>query len=251
MEFLAEGLERLGMSGEAIENGLKNLGEEATERIKLLTTRESGLNFGTNMGERGAIDGPSITATAERGANITVQNNIQILVINNAEREGLSTALAKVASEPLLPEGIKALNKLSTTVLEQADEIAKLKTALLKPPSGLVTEFFTGVKNNWGALLVSGVTIAVVTVWLANGGSLSDLIDAVGNVLDDTGKNLIGAIAGVATSLTEPIGKGLGGALKTVGVSVAIAAGVALLVVGIYYGVRKTRENTTGKSKIT
>ena len=94
-------------------------------------------------------------------------------------------------------------------------------------------------------------------------GGIGQLVKEIGNVCTEVAKDFIGALAGigknlffflffckiltsiffVGKALADPIGKGIGSAFKNVGIAVAIAGGIALLVVGIYFGVKKSKEN--------
>jgi len=254
---MAEGIELIeiafkeaeGLAEDVVAEGMANIAEGEAENLALITTRESAEDFCRDVVQQGGTDAPSITATASRAANREVQTALEQTVVDGAAEEGVSNATTEVLNKPLRKGGKEALEDLTTDTLGSPERTSRLKADIANPPSR-VRQIFEGIKNNWGKLLVSGCTVAVVVVWLSTGHTLQDLIDSVGNVIDDLGKNLIGALAGIARSLTDPIGTGIGGALKNVGISVAIAGGIALLVVAIYYGIRKARENTTGKSKI-
>jgi hypothetical protein len=162
-----------------------------------------------------------------------------------SKEEGLNSAIGKLGtSGEFTFLGNEFWGKLIKNLLD--DTNVETLTKQLKEPGRLDT-ILTGIKNNWGKLLISGVTFEVVTVWLATGGGIQDLVNAVANVVDDTAKNLIGALAGVAKSLTDPIGSGIGSALKTTGIILGVVVGIGLLIYVIYLIIKKVRADNAKK----
>jgi hypothetical protein len=198
LELLAEALEGSeALAEDAVEDGLKNMAEDEAENIaKNIGTKESAEDYAGQMVEKGAKDSLSIGRTAGEGANREVADAVEQGVVDGAEKNGLATSTAEAAEKPMTQEAEQGVRDLADKTLSSPEETAKLKGDIANPPSK-ATKAWEWAKNNKGSILVGGVTVTVVVVWLATGHGIQDLIHAIANVLDDLGKNLIGALAGI------------------------------------------------------
>jgi hypothetical protein len=239
--------ESSGQSLEACRAAVKLLSEDVLrEGAESLLTNRSISGFSKDIIEVGGAEGSeAIAGSFTRGASKAVAEAVSENLVESSAQEGLNSAVNKLgAAGEFSPKGNEGWAKVVNLLLDDAKTSA-LK-ANLKDPS-IFEATLTGIKNNWGKLLIAGVTIEVVTVWLATGNGIQSLVDAVGNVITEIAKNLIGALAGVATSLTEPIGQGIGSTLKTVGIILGVVAGVGLLIYIIYLIIQKVRADKAAK----
>ena len=231
---------------EGLENCVKRVLDEGAEA---LTTNRSLTGYAKDVTEAGgAIGAESLTITFTRGASKELASKVTEELAAKAGQEGLDAAVATLGrAGEFSTKGNVAWSKIVKSLLSD-ETVSSLKNYLKEP--GLLSKTMTSIRNNWGKLLIAGVTVEVVSVWLARGGGIQDLVDAIGNVVTDVAKNLIGAIAGVAKSVADPIGKGIGGALKTTGIILGAVAGVALLIYVIYVIVKKSKADKAKNKKV-
>lgn len=248
MDLVEESLKLSGMAAEEAESVMVRVAENAEAKALIegsIATEESANGLTRDILEGGNGTAEDVSARTLQSADQKVVNKRLSEFLDKVEEKGLLSATADSVEKPMTKVGLDRVEELGPKLSDE-EFVAKLKTAL-KKPTKLAKQIFQGIKKNWGKLLFTGVTLAVVITWLANGHGIQDLVVAAGNVVEDLGKNLIGAFAGVAKTIADPIGKGIGGVFKTVGTVVGIAVAVAVVVVGVYYVIKKVRENKNQK----
>ena len=208
-----------------------------------LQTAKSAGDFTKDVVQKGVHDAKNILRNMTEAGNLAaIEPASAAMKAAAADADvGIAGGVADLVNAgSVSAKGGAALADVAKTIAD--DTIAPTLRADLKTAPSWLEKIMTGVRDNYGKLLVAGVTSTVVIMWLATGHGLQDLFDAVENIVSETSKNLIGALAGIAHSLTDPLGKSLGSIMTTVGIVVAVLAGVALLGYGIYMGVKKSKE---------
>ena len=239
--FIKEALEEAGVAREVAEESFVNLKQEVKENLANTIKNEvSAVNLLKGVP---LDDAESITEGLTTIADRTVADAEQKAVV---ESDDLATAINRAAANAS-ELGKAGLKKIGDYLKTNTDKLI----SALKKPSSVAQAGFKYLSENFGKFVLGGCTIAVVVVWLASGGGIQDLINAIGSLLSDLGKSLIGALAGVAESLVGPLGAGAGSAIKTVGIIIGAIAGVILLAVGIYFIVKKVREDKEKQQKLS
>ena len=244
-EFLIEALDELGVSG--AREGVEGLGVEVKELVaETVVTEATAQSIASDVAGAGARDAETTRSITTTAANRTVMNSAQEEVAAKAAAKGVSSAIDSFSGK-VSQSGQQVLQDLQTSVLSNTEALSDLRSALNKPIAGRASTMWEEIKQNWGKLLFAGLTTTVVIVWLATGHGLQDLISAVGNIVGDSAKNLIGAFRAIGEDLAKPLGEGAGSALKTVGIILGAVAGAALLGYAIYAIWKKAKEDKAKK----
>jgi|EP01047_Picozoa_sp_COSAG01_P026562 hypothetical protein len=223
----------------------QDMGPEAWEDSKANITTQEGfdswiesLNMRdpdspTEVGLRGkaCFDRNIPNKTAEELKKVDAPQASQAVAEINPTPAGLEVADG-VASKVSRPDGVQKTNEEITEAENNPEQGPKWHDELKKKSPQIV---------------IAGLTIAGLTAWaIVTGFNPADDIEALldgiakafSDPLSDTTKKLIGSTVGLAETLTKPIGS----TIKTVGIIFGVVAGLVILVVGIYYGIRKAKQ---------
>jgi len=135
-----------------------------------------------------------------------------------------------------------------TITLNTAAELGPTATAAEITETSKSSRIIDALNSKFAKYVL--VSATVLSVWTLGGkNSLDSFLLSLTNSLTETAKNLIGAMTSIAKSLTDPLGAGLGSAVKTILIIIGAVAGVALLGFAGYKIYQKVQADKAKKNK--
>lgn len=232
-----EGLKSIGISDEHAASIISGLDAEGKAMVEQLNTVE----VATAWAKDAIVLFPTMRTDTKAGVNafkkggdatitIDVQKRVRTSIDRNGgltqSQEEIFTIIKHKAAEPALRQTFEEANRLGPSA--SSDRMNELKS------SSKIIDFM----NSKGFKYFLGSSL-IFAMWEFGGKQdLDDAVNVLGNALEDVAKSLIGAFKSVADELI----KAGNSSTRLIIIIAGILAGVALLGIGIYYGVKEAKK---------